>query len=364
MGYEIEGEVIRRYLLGQLTEDERQQLEERIMVDTELFNRVLLAEDEMVEEYVQGELSESERAGFETSFLSTPDGRQQVSFAKALSEYVKEASPAQQGPVPAQEGSIAKDRVAEGPVAKDPVSAEPPRDINVSPLVWWRRPYFRLATAAVVVLGLGLGIYRVVRHQSDLSQGLAALNDAYHQQRPVEPRISGFEYAPTSVTRGGAQKVETESLSRAERILRDEAAEHPSATSHHALGRLYLAEQKFDDAIREFDEALKANPNNAQFHSDYGAALLEKGKTVRGDESRNPEEFDQSLRHLNDAIALDGSLLEALFNRALCYQELKQLSQAEEDWRAYLEKDRNSKWADEARNNLRLLTKPESKRPG
>ena len=49
--------LMRRYLLGQLAEDERQQLEEKMMADNEFFNRVLLAEDEMVEEYVQGEMS-------------------------------------------------------------------------------------------------------------------------------------------------------------------------------------------------------------------------------------------------------------------------------------------------------------------
>ena len=157
MGYEIEDEVIRRYLLIQLAEDERQQLEEKIMADNELFNRVLLAEDELVEEYLQGELPEIDRAEFEASFLSTPEGRQQVSLANALRKYVKEVPQSQKGPVPAQEEPIAKDQVEEVPVAKGPVSTEPVAKgpISAEPVrvgrvhrpVWWRppalTPYFR-----------------------------------------------------------------------------------------------------------------------------------------------------------------------------------------------------------------------------
>src|SRR6185295_2959731 len=95
--------LIRRYLLGQLEEDELGQLEEKMMADNELFNMVLLGEDEMVEEYVQRELSESDRARFEASFLSTPQGREKVAYAKALRKHVSKPAPdgtdTEEGPV-------------------------------------------------------------------------------------------------------------------------------------------------------------------------------------------------------------------------------------------------------------------------
>jgi tetratricopeptide (TPR) repeat protein len=339
MGYEIEDEVIRRYLLGHLAEDERQQLEEKIMVDNELFNRVLLAEDEMVEEYLQGELSERDREGFEASFLATPEGSKQVSFAKALSKYVSTAS--------AREGQEIVDK--------------PARASKISRPVWWRRPalvpYFRLAAAAVIVVGLGLGIWRVFFYQSEVSKGIAALAQAYREQRPLEARISGFNYAPAANTRGEQGKTDQVALDRAERILLDAVFEHPGPASHHALGRLYLAQQQFDKAIAQFEEALKTDPNNAQLHSDYGAALIEKGKAdqSKGDAGKSLEEFAMSLEHLNRAIELDRSLLEALFNRALSHEYLMLPQQAKEDWQMYIEKDANSKWAEEARRKLQEL---------
>jgi CHAT domain-containing protein/Tfp pilus assembly protein PilF len=339
MGHEIEDEVIRRYLLGQLAEDERQQLEEKIMVDNELFNRVLLAEDEMVEEYVQGELPERERESFEASFLSTPQGREQVSFAKALSKYVSITS--------AEEGRAVE---------------EPARVSNVHRPVWWRPPalipYFTLAATAVIMLAVGLGTWRTYLYfrQSQVSKGIAALAEAYREQRPLEARITGLNYAPVANTRGEQAKADQVALDRAERILLDAVFEHPGPASHHALGRLYLAEQEFDKAIAQFEEALKTDPNNAQLHSDLGAALLENGKALeRKEPGSGAQPFAESLTHLSRAIELNDSLLEAHFNLALLYEQMKLSPEAKEEWRRYLLRDSTSEWGKEASRNLNRL---------
>lgn len=340
MDRRIEDEgLIRRYLLGELTEDERQQFEKRMMIDTELDNEVLLAEDEIVERYTEGRLPEDELEHFETSFLSTADGRQQLSFARALSKYVSTAA--------------GEESQAAGTIHR--------------PALW--RPasvgsYWKLAAAAVVVVGLALGIWRVFFYQSEVSKGIAALAYAYREQRPFEARISGLNYAPAATTRGAAEKVDRVARHRAERILLDEVFEHPSPAAHHALGQLYLAEQKFDDAIAQFEEALKAEPNNAQPHNDLGAALMEKGRVDRfGDESGTSlKELAAALEHFSEALELDGNILEALFNRALCRQYLLLPRQAEEDWKTYLEKDPNSRWADEARQHLKEIAEQEQRK--
>jgi len=311
--------LIRRYLLGRLAEGEREQLEEKMMADNEFFNAVLLAEDEMVEEYVQRELPESDRASFEASFLSTPEGRQQVAYAKALSRYVS--------PTP----------------------------------VWWRRPnlvpYVRWAAAAIAVLVVAVGVWLIIPSRSEVSKGMASLAYAYREQRPLEARISGLGYAPAALTRGDEERVDRVARNRAERILLDEVLEHPSAAAHHALGRLYLAERKFDAAIAQFDEALRADPNDALLYSDYGVALLEKGR-AEGYAGERLAVLEKALQRFDRAIELDGSLLEALFNRALCREEMKLFQQAREDWRSYLEKDPASRWTDESRKHLTAIEQP------
>jgi CHAT domain-containing protein/Tfp pilus assembly protein PilF/anti-sigma-K factor RskA len=357
--------LIRRYLLGQLGEDEREQLEERMMVDNELFDQVLLAEDEMIEEYVQRELSESDRTEFEASFLSTPEGRQQVTYTKALSRYVKDPSPSSNVSARIGEEPVAEELTAPRPSVQgrsgDVLGAQgPSKESEASRQSWWRRqelvPYLRSAAAAVVVLGVGLGIWRLFFYQSEVSKGTAALAYSYRDQRPLEARISGFNYAPASTTRGGDEKVDRTARNLAESVLLEAVLKHPNAATHHAAGRLYLAEKKFEEAIEEFKEALKADPNNVQVHSDLGAALLEKGKAAQAAGlERDAEELSQSLEHLNRALDLSHSQLEALFNVALAREALGLRGQAEDAWKKYLEKDTQGPWADEARRRLEQL---------
>lgn len=349
--------LIRRYLLAQLGEDELQQLEERIMVDTEFFNRVLLAEDEMVEAYVNRKLSESDREKFEDSFMSTPEGRRQVNvveelhakadhLANNLKTFVAETQSGAQG-------------------GKDSGSAPLPRTPSVRDLPWWSRltlvPSFRWAAIAVLVTAVGLGAWIVSRlpQNPPVSQGLAALREAFPEQRPTQARIVDFGYAkPPPVTRGTeGDKFDYVAMDRAKFLIPLEAREHPSANAYHDLGRLYLAQHDPDKAIDQFEKALKLDERNARLYSDLGAALLEKGiaSELNGEQGKSYEEFGRSNEHLSKALELDGSLLEALFNRALCRERMNLDRQAEEDWKKYLEKDRNSGWANEARQRLKKI---------
>lgn len=334
---------LRKYLLGELPEAEQQALEERLMTEAELFDLLQVAEDELVDDHLSGALSASERSRFDGFFLSTPERRRKLSFAMAFRRYV-----------------TAEAAVVEAP-ATEPATTKPSPRISaggssvIGRATWWNRafssPYLRMAAAAVIVFALGLGIWRVFFYQSQIEKGMAALARAYSTERPVEARISGMDYAPFLLTRGGGPpRVDSFSLYRAERTLFDEAERRPSSELHHALGRLFLAEHKLDDAIRELDEALKTDPENARLHSDYGALLMEIAKKQNSD--ARFEMFARALEHVSKAVELDGSLLDALFNRALCRQEMTLFQQAEADWRAYLERDSVSRWADEARQKL------------
>lgn len=75
---------IRRYLLQELNEEERQRVEERMMTDDAFFEEVTFAEDELAAEYASGALTGVELQEFEQSFLTTPEGRQDVNFNKAF----------------------------------------------------------------------------------------------------------------------------------------------------------------------------------------------------------------------------------------------------------------------------------------
>lgn len=86
-------ESIRRYLLGELSKQELEQIEQLVMSDDGVYEELLFAEDDLVDEYLSGTLSEDDRTKFKKRFLVVPELRQSVSFASALRKHALETAP-------------------------------------------------------------------------------------------------------------------------------------------------------------------------------------------------------------------------------------------------------------------------------
>lgn len=86
---EHDHEITRRYLLGQLTDDEEQKLEERLLSQDDFFQEVELTKDELAQEYASGELTAKERKWLQENFLASPEGKQRHEFAKTFDSYVR-----------------------------------------------------------------------------------------------------------------------------------------------------------------------------------------------------------------------------------------------------------------------------------
>ena len=80
-------ETLRRYLLCRLSDDERSQLDQRLLVDDELAEALLLAESELTDDYASGALNEDERESFKKSFLTTVSRREMLRLSTALHDY-------------------------------------------------------------------------------------------------------------------------------------------------------------------------------------------------------------------------------------------------------------------------------------
>ena len=79
-------ELINGYLLGDIQEEERARLEERLFADEGFFNQFELAEDELIEAYVRGRLPPAQRALFESHFLASERRRDRLAVAQTLLE--------------------------------------------------------------------------------------------------------------------------------------------------------------------------------------------------------------------------------------------------------------------------------------
>ena len=86
---------IRDYLLGHLSDEEQQKIEERLMIEDELFDELEVSKGELIEEYCANELGQSERQWFKENYLSSDEGRQRHAFTLAL-DSCKRSTPAPQ----------------------------------------------------------------------------------------------------------------------------------------------------------------------------------------------------------------------------------------------------------------------------
>jgi hypothetical protein len=75
---------IRQYLLGQLTGDDQEKIEERLMVEDDLFEELEISKGELIEEYRAGELNRNEQKWLQEHYLSSPEGQQRRAFVAAI----------------------------------------------------------------------------------------------------------------------------------------------------------------------------------------------------------------------------------------------------------------------------------------
>lgn len=86
-------EVIARYLLGDLPEEQQLEIEDRAFSDLQYRQNITAVENDLIDEYVRRELSETRRRQFEDRFLASAGRKRRVEFARALTTLLSEAAP-------------------------------------------------------------------------------------------------------------------------------------------------------------------------------------------------------------------------------------------------------------------------------
>jgi len=259
--------------------------------------------NELTDQYVTGEVTGAEREQMERYFFASPARREKLRITAALKE----------------------------------------RQTSVAPKRWVPSRELRIAASILIIVGLAFPIwYALSRRESEFDKGLAALQTAYAGERPLEARVSALPHSPfVNSTRGSrVDEQRQDDLRRAQLHLEQAVKEKPTPEAHHALGKVYLSQGRFDDAIRQFEQSLGGSKNQAEIYNDLGVVWLQKG------------DFNRSIDSFNKALQLDGNSLDALFNRALAYEKQSRFEEADVHWNEYLKRDSTSPWADEARRYL------------
>ena len=82
--------LIARYLLGELSEEQQIEIEDRAFADKNYLASITTVENDLIDEYVRNELSGVERQRFEKRFLASAERRKRVEFARALAGVMSE----------------------------------------------------------------------------------------------------------------------------------------------------------------------------------------------------------------------------------------------------------------------------------
>ena len=167
---------------------------------------------------------------------------------------------------------------------------------------------------AVVVFALAL--LCGCRRQQSPSEHLRAL--APHSARPIDARLSGFDWQEARLQRGKTLLDPSRlDLAGAAGAVIQSLLNDSSAQARHESGAAYLLIDRDRDAIDALESAVRQSPNNAAYWSDLAAARYTLAVT-----EKRPHELPQALADADHAIRLDPKLPDPIFNRALIIEAL------------------------------------------
>lgn len=353
MNHELNNEkTIRSFLLGRLSATEEDEFEIGLLGNAEFQTALEVAEFDLIDDYVRGELTDDEVKSFQSYFLTSSDRCAKLETARVWMGMN----------IPQEVKNDFGNKIGDGLATEQNFIEHKQKPAKrVFRFDWrWAVP---LTAGIIMLLGLS-GVIRRALFRSPVEQAVAILKKAYSQERPIESRLSGFDHSPWVQRRGDErQSVDSTLRDEAALILLGEVNNRPTPQSRQALGNLNLLGGKTDEAIKQLEAALKNDSDNARIHNDLGVALMELGKaqSVKIGADKNEAErvrgeslilFGRANEHFSLALKADSTLNEALFNQALCLQQLGLIDQAKARWNQYLQIEPNGEWANEARRKL------------
>ena len=172
--------LLRQFLLGKVTDEQRQRLESLFLIDEDMKERILAVEEELIDDYLEDTLTTKDREQFLLHYGQTPEQQRKLRIAQSIKEWAESAQP---------------------------VHVEVPA--NSSRTRWRLKPalVIPIALAAVVLIVAALWLWSVnVQRNRRLAieQELAQLNSP-SSLRDVSSQILSLELSPVAVRSGEQQ---------------------------------------------------------------------------------------------------------------------------------------------------------------
>jgi len=222
------------------------------------------------------------------------------------------------------------------------------------------------AVAAAVAAAIFLAIPLANRLHGHT--GVEALARSVPERRPIEARLTGFDYHPMSpaIPRGRERTSDDEArnwrlLNVASRI-QESATRNPTVENLHVLGVSRLLLGQTDAAVKALEQALiaetaQADPNLALDASRNAALLNDLAAALATDSSRtgNVAEGERALRAAEHSWSL-AKAPEAAWNQAVALEAARGRKKSVAAWKHYLTVDTSSPWAAEAQARVQSVS--------
>ena len=289
----IEDKLLTRYLLGTLTEAEQSQVEEQLFADAACYDRLCALQEELTDQCVLGELARPEQQVFRRRFLTTPDGREDALFARALEAVLQEEKAAQV-------------------IAQTATTLSWPEKLAQ----YFRFPVWQMAlAAAAVLLAVGVGFLwtetqRLRQQLASTSQQLEGAQTKAEQSARTEAELA------EQLRRAQARNEELDQLSRTAQQERDQARQElerlsARSSSSSAVGTLlsFILVPGAGRADAKVDElSLQPQTQTVQLR-----LLLSPGETYpayRAEIRTKQDELIQTLNQLPMRTTRDGKVAQ------------------------------------------------------
>src|SRR5436853_6211261 len=205
--------------------------------------------------------------------------------------------------------------------------------------VFTRRRVVISLSALVSLIVAGIAILAILWWwQPYTAQAMRLLVRKFSNQRTVEGRLAGGfkggRFVPPTADDTLLQSPEIIDASR----LLDKAIAANDAGARLVYARLLLlTNEKAPATLKAFQQAVETQPASAAANNDLGVCLLAH------------DQLEDALTKFDDALQQQPEMPEALFNRALCYQQLQLRDAASADFARLLEIEPDRSWRDETR---------------
>jgi len=225
----------------------------------------------------------------------------------------------------------------------------PPKPIpRIYPWKWIMTPAAAAAACALLALGIGGALYAKRDTPGKVEKLLA---QAYTEKRTIKMRWPGAKHGTYSVLRGSSAQAIPYALMQVEVVLENRTqAQLRSGKWDRARAEKEIAVGNLDSSAAILEPALRSGLASIESKLDLAMAYF-----LQGERDRNSERYEKSLEILDVILQQQPENTVALFNRALVYERLGRLEQAEKDWKTFLKIEPDEAWLNEAKGELRKI---------